>query len=97
MTTVADSNGNVRSMVSSDISKSLPKYCQNGLRFFSTFRCAIQMCLYKIKVLIETGLTESINSNKIPYELFPVFRCDRHERSSDKNSEGSVLVTVHSL
>lgn len=86
-------------MVSSEVLKSFPIYYQNvnGLRTkTSTFRRAVQMCHYKIIVLTETGLTESINSNEIFDDSFSVFRCDRSERSSDKISRGGVLVGVHS-
>lgn len=69
----------------------------NGLRTKSNlFRLASQLCDYKIIVLTETGLTESIFDTEIFDSNFIVYRCDRTPYSSEKTRKGGVLVAVHS-
>lgn len=64
----------------------------NGLRTKTTDFCnAVQMSNYKIFVLTETGLNDSINNNEIFDDSFIVYRCDRS--SSDKTRKGGVLLS----
>lgn len=68
----------------------------NGLRTkTNVFRNATILCDYKIIVLTETGLTESIHDTELFDSNFMVYRCDRSPLSSDKLRKGGVLIAVH--
>lgn len=54
------------------------------------------MCDYRIIVLTETGLTDSIFDTELFNDNFLVYRCDRSPYSSDKTRKGGVLIAVHS-
>lgn len=69
----------------------------NGLRSkTNAFRQSTQISPYKLFVLTETGLVDSINSNEIFDNSFIVYRCDRSGLSSDKTRKGGVLIAAHS-
>lgn len=57
---------------------------------------SVQSSHYKIFVLCETGLTDTIFDTEIFDDNFVVYRCDRSILSSNKTRKGGVLIAVHS-
>lgn len=52
------------------------------------------MCIYDILVFIETNLSAEIHDSELGLQNFSIFRCDRSQANSAKDSGGGILIAV---